>query len=392
MPPPSRCFGLDKREAQWVARVLGLSIEDLSFGKPIKQKASVCLPLRVSDGQTYFVKKGDTGHLDAKRRARTGRSLRAERAFYALPRNPQPLLPLALGAFLKEAEPRSEPDRFSESQTLGIDLGVESEFLLILQDAHHIALPSFELRQVEALPGGLTIPEARAAIRWLAQFHDAFLVNGSSSGGGGMVGRADVWPQGGYWTYAKRAVIFPSDRESSSFTLPNDLTPSIICKEWECLLDRVGGAAPELRDLRVGPDLSFSRALSESSGALSRLLSQGSSPSHKSATIVHGDYKAANIFLDKSGHMASTAVDFQWTGYGYGTTDLLYLLATSLSSSALEEPWQNWLDYYYNERGGGESQEGLGRREDFGFQADLAMADYTRYLVLISSSIFFSFH
>ena len=203
------------------------------------------------------------------------------------------------------------------------------------------------------------------------------------------MGSADVWPQGGYWTYAKRAVISPPDRESSSCTLPNDLTPSILCKEWECLLDRVGGAAPELRDLKVGSDLSFSRALSESSGALSRLLSQGACVNHKSATIVHGDYKAANIFLDKSGH--STAVDFQWTGYGYGTTDLLYLLATSLSSSALEEPWQNWLDYYYHERGG-ESQEGLGRREDFGFQADLAMADYTRYVVLISSSILSPFH
>ncbi|UPQ99068.1 inositol monophosphatase [Chloropicon primus] len=371
-------LGLGRREAKWVSRIVGVPLEDvitsMEASKPICQKASVCLPLKIrsSTGELkLYLKKGNSLHLDSKRRQRTGKSMASEYEFYtkALPSlggvGSRLLQPLALGAYLQHSQSSSLNKTFRETQAWAEECGIEGELLLLLEDARYAASPRL-LAQVAASPGGMSAGAADAAVRWLAGFHEAFRASED-------LGDLDVWGQGGYWSYAKRVEILPPG-EGTNRKLAFDRTHPKIEMEWNDLLDRLGDSAPGLRGLAVH-GVPFPRALRESASSLSRMLARACLPGHPSRTLIHGDFKAANVFVsgnEGGGSSLATAVDYQWVGFGLGAVDLVYFLTTSLEESALEE--MDSLMQVYFEAVGGDLR-------GFHFQADLALADYTRYLV-----------
>ena len=54
--------------------------------------------------------------------------------------------------------------------------------------------------------------------------------------------------------------------------------------------------------------------------------------------FVHGDAKLANFLFESSGYSGPSSVavlDFQWSGWGVGASDLVYLFSTCLSEDLL---------------------------------------------------------
>lgn len=70
-------------------------------------------------------------------------------------------------------------------------------------------------------------------------------------------------------------------------------------------------------------------------------------PSHPCATLVHGDYKAMNVFLPLDLNGEAVPIDFQWIGVGLGMSDVSMHLSHSVSSGALHgDGEKRLLDYY----------------------------------------------
>lgn len=408
--------GLDPKEIQWLSRVVSQpsavvqNAVAVALKDSVQQKASVVLPLALGE-KKLVLKKAATAHLDTpERRARTGRSLAAEHAFYTLAAakanatananvsgsgngstdSSLLLLPKVHGAFLKGGEATWVGiERLERSQVLGNECEIESELLLLVDDARTIALPGAKMEQVGPSPGGLNHEEAIAAVRWLAHLHATFMCKLSGSGGSETLdqSKVDVWHEGGYWSYSKRVVVV----HENGMKQPADKIPGNIRSEWKLLLDRLGKAAPELKDLGLvtgrgtssQSPLPFSVALSESACALGRRLSQGSSQLHHLCTLLHGDFKGANIFIqqgDSEDRKMATAVDFQWSGWGVGAVDLVYFLTTSLSAGCLDQV-DSLIKVYHKRLLELAKDQDLVSEVELRHYVDLAMADYARYLV-----------
>ncbi|KAA6417522.1 MAG: hypothetical protein FRX49_09484 [Trebouxia sp. A1-2] len=78
-------------------------------------------------------------------------------------------------------------------------------------------------------------------------------------------------------------------------------------------------------------------------------------------TIIHGDFKTANLFFSPTAEAASasapqhggepamvSACDFQWCGGGLGVTDVMYLLWTSVQPQVLFDQEEELLRCYYS--------------------------------------------
>jgi len=76
--------------------------------------------------------------------------------------------------------------------------------------------------------------------------------------------------------------------------------------------------------------------ISNSARAISQELSPN--PNDSYATIVHGDYKAMNVFLPRNPHEdQALMIDFASTGVGLGISDVAMLIAHGISSKNLSE-------------------------------------------------------
>jgi len=53
--------------------------------------------------------------------------------------------------------------------------------------------------------------------------------------------------------------------------------------------------------------------------------------------MVHGDYKQGNFFYNPKNEDEVQVIDWQWTGPGLGTTDLVYLCVMALSNETVED-------------------------------------------------------
>ena len=380
---------MGERELRWAAARAGVGRDALAEalreaaagGAATVQKASRVVRFGLG-GRRLALKLASAAALEPQvRRDRTRRSLVAEHSFYssllepsACPRE-ELRVPLMLGAELAPPGPA--------------DGG--AELSLLLEDASAVGPDGVELQQAPAAPGGLGPSASRAAVCWAADMHAHF--DGFESTG------AAVWPEGGYWSLAKRIRLQEGNWSES---LPGlDLTQWVTAKEWDHLQERLGSPVLESLGLRpLGPLrdeepawLPFGAALGLSAGALRRRVAQGAAAEHPQRTLLHGDFKAANIFTGGEGTGGNpeeapeaTAVDFQWVGWGLGASDLAYFLATSLSEEALGQR-QNLIEVYHARlvRRLGESsdrpRESLPTLGELEAQVDMCLADYARYLV-----------
>jgi 3'(2'), 5'-bisphosphate nucleotidase len=257
--------------------------------------------------------------------------------------------------------------------------------------------PRFGFSEV---PGTCDFPRARAAVQWLASFHAHWWRGLPDS----PPIPEDLWPRGGYWTLEKR-----------------DFDLGLVSANWRNLLDAFerdpdpetaresARTAEKLKEL-CGVD--FGERLCRAGPALSRaaLRSEWGTPHRENgcATLVHGDFKAANIVFrriprvkktedetdDDQGDEdvcdiphAPTVIDWQWTGPGGAAHDLAFFLATSLSPDALDrvddlaEAYRDRLRNDLRSRGdAGRAAAEAYSSERLRRDLDAHFADYARYL------------
>ena len=136
---------------------------------------------------------------------------------------------------------------------------------------------------------GLSIEQTKAAISWLAAFHAIFYKNNTSTST--TVDNAKIWAEGGYWHLKTR-------------------------------LD-------ELAQISSSSSSSNQRMFHNSAFAIDERMNANAN----SLTLVHGDFKEANILFGKE---KCAVVDFQYCGRGYGAKDLVMLIVSSVSGRILD--------------------------------------------------------
>lgn len=144
--------------------------------------------------------------------------------------------------------------------------------------------------------------EIKPMVRWLAQFHGAFLLRKKNNEEYDESYYPGLWEQGCYWHL--------------------DTRPD------------------EFRDMRNG------HALKKSAKMLDKRLKHHSD----FITLVHGDAKVCNFCFPDSDSTEGdnvAAVDFQYCGGGIGLRDLAYLLQSCMSDDDLEFYADDLLDYYF---------------------------------------------
>ena len=190
-------------------------------------------------------------------------------------------------------------------------------------------------------PMGASFERASAALEWLASFHAHWWRDLPDA----PAAPAQLWPRGGYWTLEKRE----SDLDG-------------LETEWAKLL------AAFHDDETLAAHRTLAARLRAAASAVAREGARGEigAPSHPGGggTVVHGDFKLANIIfppvaevrdaaMDASGAATDVVddrgrrrgaqpsapdpavIDWQWAGPGAAAQDVLYFFATSLSLDAL---------------------------------------------------------
>eukprot|EP00041_Stephanoeca_diplocostata_P012965 m.220713 g.220713 ORF g.220713 m.220713 type:complete len:450 (+) comp19167_c2_seq21:107-1456(+) len=134
--------------------------------------------------------------------------------------------------------------------------------------------------------------------------------------------RDKLWSRGGFWDVEKT-------------TIPGDL--SKIKERYDTFLERFRGTHAVFSEPGVetlGDELQHNVAWLD--GQVARIMHSGRT------TVVHGDYKNANIFFRKDfqapsggepvrpdADLGMCMIDYQWTGPGVAMQDVIYLLTTS---------------------------------------------------------------
>lgn len=111
-----------------------------------------------------------------------------------------------------------------------------------------------------------------------------------------------------------------------------------MCATWQRYLEEFKDLAPD--GLLTRPEIvRLGERLESVVHRVSKELA--ASPESPFATVVHGDFKAMNVFLpayDRDGHEVATGaipIDFQWTGLGFGMADVAMHLSHSVHPDAL---------------------------------------------------------
>lgn len=147
-------------------------------------------------------------------------------------------------------------------------------------------------------PDFLTKHQAACALNWIAKFHAVFWSESSTL-------KRDLWDRGAFWT-----------RQS--------VGTEGIATAWIGTMRFLEQKYPEYMTTNTK---SLGRRIENAGAAISRLLAKQSA-SLQYGTLIHGDYKAANLFFENDATSASSvaAVDFQFTGCGMCVEDVAYLL------------------------------------------------------------------
>jgi len=215
-------------------------------------------------------------------------------------------------------------------------------------------------------PDFLSVSEARRALKWAAKIHAMFWNDDKS-----QEWRRDLWERGGFWTGGKDAI-----------------NTQTIAAQWTQTVRWLQSNHP---DLFSEETKGIGKRIQALAGPLDRFLSTESAGSR--GTMIHGDYKAANLFLsestveedDRLGAESVAVVDFQFTGGGLGAEDVAYLLFSDARGDYFNDE-EDLLRTYHEDlvaslieqRKGGPSSISL---ECLQMQYELSRVDFTRHLL-----------
>ncbi|KAG1668903.1 hypothetical protein FOA52_016072 [Chlamydomonas sp. UWO 241] len=185
------------------------------------------------------------------------------------------------------------------------------------QPPHSFTFVLSDLRgEYPVAAGDMSAGELKVALSWLAQLHAAFWEVPSEELKG-------LWPQGSYW--------YLDTRQDELRAMPG---------EWGELKAQASRIDSLLKGMQ--PNGSFDGA---------------------HMTMVHGDFKPANILFSRdkrSPHPPTNilfsrdkrrcaAYDFQYVGRGFGARDIAYLFCSAASDSLLSSSYDSLLDHYHAE-------------------------------------------
>jgi len=202
--------------------------------------------------------------------------------------------------------------------------------LLALEEGFH--------RDVAHVPPRTLSPSLSSCIRWLAQWHAAFLTDCQVSDVptrrlSSLPVPAGVHARGTYWHLWTRQ----TDLLARSL-LPADLATAVAVA---LALSPSDSALTDYPSLVRSPTLVG--ALADHAASLPATLSP------RFVTLLHGDAKEDNFILRaaSSGQadLTATAIDFQYTGLGVGPSDVLYLVSGTCENRA---QIHKHLDYYFD--------------------------------------------
>eukprot|EP00927_Polykrikos_kofoidii_P068014 TRINITY_DN63423_c0_g1_i1.p1 TRINITY_DN63423_c0_g1~~TRINITY_DN63423_c0_g1_i1.p1 ORF type:complete len:433 (-),score=71.17 TRINITY_DN63423_c0_g1_i1:93-1352(-) len=174
----------------------------------------------------------------------------------------------------------------------------------------------------------------RAALRWLARFHASFLP--TERGGGGLpLITSGMWELGSHMAVENRPV---AELERIATILAS-------------FLDKFADVDPLFRSAgaqSIGPRL---QAVAKDIAWQLRPEINGTQGGARVATMVHADFKQANLFFrgaaGEDGEPEVGAIDWQWSGPGVGATDLYCLCAMGLEDETVEDYTANVLRPYH---------------------------------------------
>jgi len=210
-------------------------------------------------------------------------------------------------------------------------------------------------KQIPEIPLGYVTD---AALKWLANFHCAFLpktLNPSALPLSDLID-LDGWSIGTHLSLEKRP---PQEMED----LPEHI--SAFVTRFEANDEYFASSSAKEHGARLQV---------VAADAAKALLPEN----HAHQTMVHGDYKQGNFFFDSSSEIA--VFDWQWTGPGVGATDLIYFCVMAACDEALEDHEANILRPYHAhliEALGGE--ETLYPYEELLAEFKIAALDYQRW-------------
>ena len=207
-------------------------------------------------------------------------------------------------------------------------------------------------------PDFLTKSQAACALRWVARLHALFWGETCSTW------RRDLWDRGAFWTTKSVGTDGVSTAWTGTMRYLEQKHPEYITTNTRGL----------------------GRRIEKAGAAIANLLATQSAGSQY-ATLIHGDFKAANLFFSDQSDMDGTesvaAVDFQFSGAGLCVEDVAYLLCPDARGDHFEHG-QELLESYHQElifhlitqQKGGPSTMPF---EVFQRYYELARIDMTRY-------------
>ena len=152
--------------------------------------------------------------------------------------------------------------------------------------------------------------QANALMKSFASFHAHFWQNP----------QLKKMERGGFWVLKRRLLY--GELEKASLT-------------WARILERF----PELSVMGLAHINSIAADLSDKAKILDQFIE------NKCYTLIHGDAKGWNLFLNKTSNDDIIFIDMQWVGKGHPLQDIAYALTTSLNAELLNE-MDDFVDEY----------------------------------------------
>ena len=213
---------------------------------------------------------------------------------------------------------------------------INTSFLLLLSDLSdkYYQAPSMNKEQANAL------------MKSFASFHAHFWQNLELK----------KKERGGFWVLKRRLLY--GELENVGVT-------------WTGILERF----PELSNMGLDNINSIATDLVEIAVVLDKFIES------RCNTLIHGDAKGWNLFLNKNSNDDIIFIDMQWAGKGHPLQDIAYALTTSLSADLLSE-MDKFVDLYVTylkqelEKNGNQINE-----EKLRFEYDYVWLDYARVIV-----------